>query len=118
MNNYRELLVWKKSINLSIKVYRYTAKFPKEELYGLISQMRRSSISIPSNIAEGSGRSSDKEFVRFLDIAKGSAAELDTQLIIANHLKYLNDINFNELQNNTHEIQKMLFGLKNKLSNQ
>jgi len=116
MNNYKELKVWQKAIDLSIKVYKYTYTFPKEEIYGITSQMRRSCVSIPSNIAEGSGRGSNKDFSRFLDIAKGSAAELDTQLIIANHLKFLNEIYFKELQNDTLEIQKMIFGLKNKLS--
>jgi len=85
MHNLQELKIWQKAINLSIGVYEITSNFPKEEKYGLISQIRRSAVSIPSNIAEGAGRNSNKEFVHFLSIANGSAFELQTQLIISNN---------------------------------
>jgi len=115
MNNYKELKVWQKSINLSIKIYTRTAKFPKDEIYGISSQIRRSVISIASNIAEGAGRGSQNEFKRFIDIALGSAAELDTQIIISKHLKYLDENQYVEISLEIDEIQKMLFGLKKSL---
>ena len=112
MNNYKELKVWQKSINLSIRIYKITSSFPKEELYGITSQIRRSAVSVPSNIAEGAGRGSSKEFKRFIDIALGSVAELDTQIIISKYLKYFNENDFKEINNAILEIQKMLIGLK------
>ena len=83
-HNFKELLVWKKSIDLVKSVYQLTSSLPTEEKFGLISQMNRSSVSIPSNIAEGSGRTSSKEFLYFLNIAISSSYELETQLIISN----------------------------------
>lgn len=85
-HNFRELYIWKDSMNLVKKVYILTAQLPKDERFGLISQINRSSISIPSNIAEGSGRTTEKEFVRFLEIAMSSSYELETQLILTNEL--------------------------------
>jgi len=82
MHNLKELKIWHKAINLSIEVYKATAGFPKEEAYGLTSQIKRSAISIPSNVSEGAGRNSNKEFIHFPGIANGPAYELQTQLII------------------------------------
>jgi len=89
MGNFRELVAWQQSIDLVLEVYDGTRSFPKEELYGLTSQIRRSAVSIPSNIAEGQGRRSDGEFLQFLGTARGSLLELETQLLIASRLGYL-----------------------------
>lgn len=86
MKNFKNLKVWQNGIELVVDVYKRLESFPKEEIYGLTGQIKRSSVSIPSNIAEGSGRGSNKDFNRFLDIALGSSFELETQLIIANKL--------------------------------
>ncbi len=120
MHNFRELKVWQKGIDFCVEIYKCTASFPGEEKFGLISQLRRSAVSISSNIAEGSSRTSDKEFFHFLAISIGSAYENETQLIISNKLKYVNDINFEELTQKVTEIQKMLNAfseiIKNKFS--
>ena len=105
-NSYRDLIVWQKSMLLCKKVYIVTKNFPKEELYGLTSQIRRCAISIPSNIAEGRGRSSDKEFIRFLQISLGSIYELQTQLELAFELNYIDNIE--DLINLSIEIEKIL----------
>lgn len=115
MKDFKSLKVWQKGIKLVVEVYKSTKKFPQEELYGLTSQMRRSSVSIPSNIAEGSGRSSDKDFHRFLEISIGSSFELETQLIIAHELGFISNGNFIETSSKVHEIQKMISGLKKHL---
>ena len=115
--NYKNLKVWQKSVDLAVRVYKSTEAFPKEEVYGLTSQVRRCSVSIPSNIAEGSGRNSDKEFNNFLGYSQGSSFELETQLIIANRVGYLEDENFQTLQEDITEIQKMNYALKKKLTN-
>jgi four helix bundle protein len=88
LSDYKELEVWQKAMALAKQVYQMTANFPKEEMYGLTSQVRRAVVSIPSNIAEGSARAGTKEFLQFLSIARGSAAELETQLILASQLGY------------------------------
>ena len=95
-----------------VEIYKLTKNFPQEELYGLTSQMRRSSVSIPSNIAEGSGRNSDMDFHRFLEISLGSSFELETQIIIAHELEFLSDDKFNDLKEIIHEEQKMITGLQ------
>mgnify|MGYP001036296414 CR=1 FL=1 len=115
MKNFKNLKVWQIGIELVVKVYRYSQKFPQEEIYGLTSQMRRSAISIPSNIAEGSGRSSDKDFNRFLDISLGSSFELETQIIIAHKLDFLSENEFEELNNMVREEQMMITGLQKSL---
>lgn len=115
MNNYRELKVWQKSVDLAIEVYEITKGFPKEEFYGLVSQIRRSAISIASNIAEGAGRNSAKDFNKFLGISYGSTCELDTQLIIANKVKLIDDLALRSVQNKIDEIQKMNWSLKRSL---
>jgi four helix bundle protein len=109
MRKYKDLIIWQRSVELSATIYKITADFPHEEKYGLISQMRRSSVSVPSNIAEGSGRSSDKEFKRFLEIAYGSLYELQTQLIISKKLSFISDLLANELDEEIIEIQKMIY---------
>ncbi len=109
---YSDLTVWKDSIEFVTKIYKVTESFPKSELYGLTSQIRRSAVSIPSNIAEGASRKSHKEFSQFLSIALGSLAELDTQLIIAKNLSYLEEQLYNELYLMLLCIRKMTLGLK------
>ena len=113
MKAHHKLQVWQRSIKFVTEIYRLTEKFPASELYGLINQMRRAAVSIASNIAEGAGRSSKREFHRFLSIAQGSIAELETQLIIAENLGYCSDIQhlFSELD----EISKMISGLMKSL---
>lgn len=112
---HKDLDVWKLSIDLVLLVYTLVEGFPESEKYGLGSQLKRSAVSIPSNIAEGAGRSSTKEFVRFLDIANGSLSELETQLIIADKLGYgeVKDI----LENDLIIIRKMIYKLKKSLGN-
>ena len=111
IQSYKDLVVWQKSIAIVIEVYSHTNKFPKEELYCLISQMRRCAISIPSNIAEGRGRGTKKDFSQFLRIALGSANELETQLEISKHLKYLGDEETSFLSFKIVEIKKMINAL-------
>jgi four helix bundle protein len=116
MNNYKELKVWQKSIDLSTEVYKLTSSFPKEEIYGLTSQIRRSVISISSNIAEGSGRASNKDFGHFLSISLGSAFELETQIIIAEKLNMIEMELTGKIQNEIIEIQKMIRGLQKSIN--
>jgi four helix bundle protein len=115
MKSHKDLNVWNRSIELVITIYKVTKDFPKEETYGLVSQMRRSVISIPSNIAEGAARHSKKEFRQFLYIASGSVSELDTQLIICNKLTFINDDSFRLITDELSQIKKMLFGLLNSI---
>ncbi|MEQ3662412.1 MAG: four helix bundle protein [Flavobacterium sp.] len=117
MKTFRELFIWQKSMNLVTKVYTYTNHFPKDEVFGLTSQIRRCSVSIPSNIAEGFGRESNKEYLRFLNISLGSLFELQTQLEIAKNIHYLDDEKFNEIYENTREIERMLVSFINKIKN-
>lgn len=115
MANFKELLVWQKSINFVTEIYELTNDFPKNEMYGLISQIRRASISIPSNIAEGNSRRSVADYLQFLKIARGSCAEVETQLIIAQNLKFLSEEHDLKLNQDIIEISKMLNGLINSL---
>jgi four helix bundle protein len=115
MSHFRKILVWQKSISLVTKIYKATRTFPKEETFGLTSQIRRSSISIPSNIAEGSGRESTKDFLRFLYISLGSLFEMQTQLEIAKNIIYINEEEFNNLYEDSREIERMLASLIKKL---
>lgn len=96
MKTHKDLDIWKRGIELVEEIYKTTTNFPKEELYGLTSQIRRAAISYPSNIAEGAARFSKKEFVQFLYIALGSLSEVETQIIIATKLQYLNSVNLLE----------------------
>ena len=109
--SYRDLIVWQKGIGLVELVYSLTNKFPKKEMYGLANQLQKCVVSIPSNIAEGQGRNSSKDFKRFLYIAVGSLAELDTQIEIAKRLKYIDAEDATRVDSMTVEIRKMLFGL-------
>lgn len=111
MKTHKDLEVWQKAIVFVTDVYNQTCDFPKEEMYGLISQLRRSAVSVPSNIAEGAARQSNKEFIQFLYVDLGSLVELDTQLIIAKNLNFLSNESLNDLQSKTDEIGKMLNGL-------
>ncbi|WP_265427624.1 four helix bundle protein [Chryseobacterium sp. YIM B08800] len=115
MANFKELLVWQKSINFVTEIYELTNDFPKDEMYGLTSQIRRASISIPSNIAEGNSRRSVADYLQFLKIARGSCAEVETQLIIAQNLKFLREEYYSKLNQDIIEISKMLNGLINSL---
>jgi four helix bundle protein len=116
MHRYKELNVWQKSIDLAVEVYRITEKLPIQEKYGLISQMNKSAVSIPSNIAEGAGRNGKKEFDNFLGIALGSSFELDTQIIISNRLDYINDRDFQQLESELEHLQNMIVKLKKSLN--
>ena len=111
MHNYKELKVWQQAIPLATEVYRITKDFPKEEKYGLTSQIQRSAVSIPSNIAEGAGRNGAAEFKLFLGYAAGSSCELETQLIITQALLYLDNSKAEELIKASNNIQKMLYAL-------
>lgn len=106
--SYKDLEVWKLSISFVEDIYKATSQFPATENYGLIQQIRRAAVSIPSNIAEGQFRNSSKEFKQFLSFALGSSAELETQLIIANKIKYLSNGELNPLMNSLEIIMKML----------
>ncbi len=120
MNNpkhYKDLLVWQKSIDLAEIIYTLTKSFPKEELYGLTTQMRRCVVSIASNIAEGQARNSPAQFLQFLNISKGSISELETQLVISLRLKYINTQEYNSIQDNITEIGKMVNGLIKAINN-
>ena len=108
MKDFRELKVWEKSHALTMAVYKITAGFPKDEMYGLTSQIRRSCASIPANITEGCGRSGDAELARFLQIAMGSASELEYHLLLARDLGYLNPMECEPLSKETTEVKKML----------
>lgn len=111
ISSYKDLDVYKLTIDFVTVLYACTAKFPREEQFGLVSQMRRAAVSIPSNIAEGAARQGNKEFIHFLHIAMGSKAELETQLQIAFNLKFINENDFDHLQKKLEEIGKMLGGL-------
>lgn len=108
MNSYRELIVWQKSIELVVLVYKHTDNFPKAEQYGLISQMRRAAVSIPSNIAEGYTRKHKQEYIQFLRIAFGSGAELETQIILAQKLSFITENEYHTLVGSLTEVMKML----------
>lgn len=118
LKSYHELIVWQKSIDIVEKIYSVTQGFPKDELYALTNQIRRSAVSIPSNIAEGQARKATKEFLNFISIAQGSRAELETQLIIANRLRYIDDNKTEQLLSGLAEIAKMLHALSAKLKAQ
>lgn len=115
MKSYRDLIVWQKSMRLVTQIYLITKELPKNELYGLTAQIRRSSISLPSNIAEGYGRNSTNDYIRFLQIACGSLYEVQTQLEICRNLEYLSKDIFNEIYEQSREIERMLNSLIGKL---
>ena len=110
-HSFRELTVWQRSMQLTVAVYKLTQEFPREELYGLTSQIRRSAVSLPSNIAEGHGRLNTAEFRQFLGIARGSNCELQTQLEIARALGYGNPKLVNEAESLSNEVEKMIYSI-------
>lgn len=116
MHNFRELKIWKMGIEISKLVFQLTRTFPSEERYSLTSQINRSAISIPSNIAEGCGRKSNKEFNQFLCISLGSAFELETQIILANEFGYIDTSMLENVIFQIHELQKMIGGLQKSLN--
>lgn len=109
--SYEDLSVWKKSMNLAVMIYELTKLMPKEEVYGLSAQMRRAAVSVPSNIAEGQQRVSTRDFLRFLSIARGSNAELQTQLLLACKLNYFQSEQIQKAMNLTREVSKMINAL-------
>ena len=115
MKNFRDLKVWEKGHELTLAVYEATARFPNEERYGLTSQIRRSSVSIPANIAEGCGRGSDADLARFLRIAAGSASELEYHLLLAEQLEMLDATDHRHLTKDVTEVKRMLISFIKKL---
>ena len=116
MKTYRDLIVWQKAMKLVTEIYRHTKSFPEDERYGLTSQLRRCSISIPSNMAEGYGRNSTQDYIRYLRIANGSLFELQTQLEIAHNLRFLSEDSFLKLFELSREIDRMLSRLIKKIN--
>lgn len=116
MHRVKELKIWNKALDLTVEIYKATEHFPKEEKFGLTSQIRRSAVSIPSNISEGAGRNSKGEFRQFLGIANGSAFELETQLILSNKLNLIDDKKIKSLLSELEEIQKMNYKLQQTLN--
>ena len=114
--SYRDLIVWQKSMALATEVYRLTKNLPKDELYGLTNQLRRAVVSIPSNIAEGNGRLSQREYARFLSIARGSKSEVETQLLLCVSLGYLQQSEVDTALNLCVEISKMLSAMLSKFT--
>ena len=110
LKNYKDLLVWQKAYQLCLAVYKATKGYPNEERYGLTSQIRRAAVSVPSNIAEGYGRKTTLEYIRFLYIAYGSNCELETQLLLSGDLGYLEAVKLSALQDETGEVERMLQG--------
>jgi four helix bundle protein len=111
LKSYRDLLVWQKAMELAIKSYKLSSQFPGTEIYGLTSQIRRASVSVPCNIAEGYGRSSRKEYLQFLFVAQGSLKELETQAILAHQLSFVSQESTRELLNESETLGKMLGSL-------
>lgn len=115
IKSYKELIVWQKSVQLVKEVYLLTDNYPKSELYAIVSQMRRASISIPSNIAEGYGRKSSKEYTQFLSISYGSALELETQIIISKELQFAQTDKFSKVESILEEVLKMINAMISKM---
>ena len=117
MRDFRNLEVWKKSHEMTLALYQVTDGFPKDELFGLTSQIRRSGVSISANIAEGCGRQGEAELARFLQIAMGSASELDCHLLLTKDLRYMNADNYNKLHQDLSEVRRMLTSLLEAIEN-
>ncbi|HUY68444.1 MAG TPA: four helix bundle protein [Alphaproteobacteria bacterium] len=115
VNSHKDLAVWQKAMDLVVKIYSLTKQFPRDELYSLTNQIRRAAISIPSNIAEGKAKRSKRDFVNFIAIARGSAAELETQLLISQRLAYISVEQARPVLDDINEIGRMLSGLLSKL---
>ncbi len=111
MRPHHNLDVWKKAVDFSVEIYRFTEKLPKEERFGLTSQIRRAAVSIAANISEGAGRKSNKDFLRFLSMAQGSASELETEVLIAQRLGYFDEREFKEIREKLDDIGRMITGL-------
>ena len=116
MKNFKELRIWQKGMDIAVNCFKITEEFPKEEKFGLNIQITRAGVSIPSNIAEGSSRSSEKEYARFIEISMGSSYELETQLLIAQRLSYGNQSLLGQTIADVNDEQKMLMGFGNKLN--
>jgi four helix bundle protein len=116
VQHYRELIVWQKAMNLVESVYRATNGFPHAEIYGLTSQIRRAAVSVASNIAEGQGRNTTKDFLHFLSLARGSLCEVETQVSIARRLGYIEIQGEEQLLGATDEVSRLLSGLRNSLA--
>ncbi len=117
MNSYRDLIVWQKSMDIVTLVYKISKLFPDNEKFGLTSQIKRSSVSVPSNIAEGYGRNYTKDYIRFLNIARGSLYEMQTQLQVALNLSFVDESALDEINSLSKEVEKMLNSLISKLAN-
>lgn len=117
MRPHEKLEVWNNSVEMVVLIYKMTECFPKEEKFGLTSQIRRAAVSVPANIAEGAARKSSKEFSQFLSIAQGSTSELETELLIAHRLGYLNEDCYQQLRNSLDSIGRMITGLAQHLKN-
>jgi len=115
IHDYKDLIVWQKGMDLAESVYLLSAGYPKSEIYGLVSQIRRAAVSVPSNIAEGHGRFSDNEFIRFLSIANGSLKEVETQLYLSSRLKYADETQIHSALALCHEVARLLNGLRKKV---
>lgn len=116
MSSYKDLTVWQKSYQLTLDIYSITKTFPKEELFGPVSQMRRSAVSLPSNVAEGNGRFGKKDHAHFIRIAYGSGAELETQLLLSKDLKYISEKDYARISALLTEVMRMLNKLVSSLS--
>ena len=116
MHNYNNLQIWQQAMDLVEDIYKLTASFPTEEKFGLVSQMTRAAVSIPSNIAEGAGCNSDKDFAHFISIAIGSLYELNTQIVLSERLGYINQIQSQELQKKLDNLQRKSVSFKSKLN--
>jgi four helix bundle protein len=116
--SFRDLKVWNKAIDLTVLVYQFTVDFPKQEVYGLTSQMRRASVSVASNIAEGSARGTKRDFRQFVKLARGSNCELQTQLVISRRLRFGDEERCEAVENLSQEVGKMLSGLNEYLTDQ
>jgi four helix bundle protein len=116
MRNFKELKIWQKGIDIAVKTYEFTDTFPKEDKYGIVQQMTKASVSIPSNIAEESSRKSEKDYLRFIELSLGSTFELETQLIISEKLGKGDKLLLAELKSHITEEQKMLTGFQQKLN--
>ncbi len=115
MHKFKDLVVWQKARLLVKNIYLVSSKFPSEEKFGLTQQIRRAAVSVPSNIAEGAGRSSNPDFIRFLDIANGSCCEVETQLFLALDLGFIQNEDFESINSDIQDIQKMVFNFRKSL---
>ena len=116
VRNYRDLVAWQRAMDLVVEIYGITKSFPRDEIFGLSSQLRRAAVSIPSNIAEGQGRGAGNDFSRYLRIAQGSLQEVQTQLVIAQRLGYMNERKAAETMQRADEVARLLRGLNKSVS--